>query len=102
MYHCILVKWNESAPKGVDKAAEYEAFLGEIQAVFNELLTAPEIHGVDLIRNVIDRPNRYDLMIRIDMEEEYLPVYDASAPHKKWKAGYGQYIEKKAIFDYAS
>lgn len=50
--------------------------------------------------NCIDRPNRYDLMITIDMDEEALAAYDASDPHHEWKETFGDLIEKKAIFDY--
>ena len=49
---------------------------------------------------MVDRPNRYDLLIRIDMEKETLPVYDDSEPHHVWKRDYACYLEKKAIFDY--
>ncbi|MDO4977898.1 MAG: Dabb family protein [Eubacteriales bacterium] len=95
MKHCIIVKYNET----VD-AEKKKALLPEIQEVFAPLLKMDGIHAIDLIPNVIDRPNRYDLMIRIDMEEEALPAYDASQPHKNWKANYAHYLEKKAIFDY--
>ena len=49
--------------------------------------------------NVIDRPNRYDMLIVITMEESALPLYDACDAHHHWKDAYGPLIEKKAIFD---
>jgi hypothetical protein len=33
------------------------------------------------------------------MEEEFLPIYDKSAPHQEWKEKYGKFVENKAIFD---
>ena len=93
MKHCILVKWNSLV---MDKAA----LLPGIRAIFEETLLLPGIHAAELFPNVIDRPNRYDLMIVLSMDRDALPAYDESAPHKAWKKGYGDYIESKAIFDY--
>ena len=95
MKHCILVKYNESVD--AQKKADLQP---QIEELFGQLLTMDGIHGVDIIPNVIARPNRYDLLIRIDMDEETLPLYDASEPHHIWKRDYAQYLEKKAIFDY--
>lgn len=95
MKHCILVKYAAT----VD-AAKKEELLPEIQALFARLTSMEGIHGVEVIPNVVDRPNRYDLLIRIDMDKETLPVYDDSEPHHIWKKEYAGYLEKKAIFDY--
>ena len=95
MKHCILVKYNAD----VD-AAKKEKLLPEIRELFSGLSVIEGIHGVEVIPNVVDRPNRYDLLIRIDMEKETLPVYDDSEPHYVWKRDYACYLEKKAIFDY--
>ena len=43
---------------------------------------------------------RHDLMLEMDMDQEELPVYYASATHQEWKARYGKYIQTKTIFDY--
>ena len=95
MKHCILVKYNAD----ID-AAKKEKLLSEIKEVFSGLSAIEGIHGVEVIPNVVDRSNRYDLLIRIDMEKETLPVYDDSEPHHIWKRDYACYLEKKAIFDY--
>ena len=95
MKHCILVKYKE----GVDQKQK-EELIPRIQALFDQLLGMEGIHKVELFPNVVDRPNRYDLLIRIEMDEEALSAYDSSEPHRKWKAEYAQYLEKKAIFDY--
>ena len=55
---------------------------------------------MDVIANTVDRGNRFDLLIRIDMERNALPDYDESAIHRRWKTEYGPLLEKKAIFDY--
>lgn len=95
MKHCILAKYTEA----VD-AAKKTVLLGEIKTLFDGLLAIDGIHGVDVIPNVVDRPNRYDILIRIDMDPNVLTTYDHSEPHKIWKAEYARYLEKKAIFDY--
>ena len=92
MKHHILVKWNE-------KVTDKQALLPEIEALFQGTLAVPGVRGVSLHPNVIDRPNRYDLLILIDMEIAARPAYDACDAHHAWKDGYGHLIEKKAIFD---
>ena len=92
MQHHILVKWKE-------RPADAAARLHEVEQVFQPCLDIPGVHEIKVIPNVIDRPNRYDLLIRITMEEAVLPVYDACDAHHRWKDEYGALIEKKAIFD---
>ena len=92
MLHHILVKWNE-------RPANADARCREVEAVFQPCLEIPGVHGVKVIPNVIDRPNRYDMLIVITMDEEALPLYDACDAHHHWKDSYGPLIEKKAIFD---
>lgn len=95
MKHCILVKYKEDVTTEMK-----ETLIPLITEVFAPLKEMEGIHDVELIPNVIARPNRYDLLIRIDMDEETLPAYDASEPHHVWKTEYAKYLEKKAIFDY--
>lgn len=92
MLHHILVKYNEQVK---DKAA----LVPEITALFNHMLEIPGVHAVAVHPNVVNRPNRYDLMIVITMEPSALPVYDDSEWHHRWKDGYGHLIAQKAIFD---
>ena len=93
MKHCILVKWSQDA-KNKNELTK------EVKNVFDKLLRIDGIHGVDYIENCIDRSNRFDLLIRIDMDKDVLPIYDTSAPHLEWKEKYGKFVEKKAIFDF--
>ena len=93
MKHCILVKWNSCV---VNK----KEMLPEINFIFGKLLDLPGIHKVKIHENVIDRENRFDLMICIEMDKNVLEAYDASAPHHEWKEKYAKFVEKKAIFDF--
>ena len=86
MLHHILVKWKE-------RPADTAARIREVEAVFRGA------HEVRVVPNVIDRPNRYDLMIVLTMDRAALPAYDACEAHHQWKQRYGELIEKKAIFD---
>ena len=90
MRHHILVKWKEDIP-----TPDYTP----IENIFKAALSIPGIHSVSLHPNVVDKPNRYDLLILLCVEKEALPAYDASEAHRQWKETYGSGIEKKAIFD---
>ena len=90
--HHILVRWNSLVQ---DK----KTILVEVQNLFNELLVFKEVSNVELIENIVDRPNRFDLMICITMERDFLPIYDASKQHHEWKENYVKFVENKAIFD---
>lgn len=91
MKHHIIVKFTEGT--------DVQALLQPVREIFDECLKIPGIHGVELKTSCIDRPNRYDLMIAIDMDKEALPAYDVSEPHHRWKDTYGPITAKKAIFD---
>ncbi len=92
MLHHILVKWKETP-------ADPDALLGEIQALFEGALTIPGVHQVNVVPNVVNRPNRYDLLIRLRMDTDALSAYDACEAHHLWKERYGARIAQKAIFD---
>lgn len=89
MRHHILVKWKEG----------YRPDNGEIRKLFEETLEIPGISSVSVHPNVVDRANRYDLLILLCMEREALEKYDGCEAHHRWKDTYSQYMEKKAIFD---
>lgn len=91
MRHFIIVKWKD--PAAMRGKTE------EIEAIFRKTLEIPGIHSVELHPSCSNRPNRYDLMIEIGMDEAALPAYDGSDPHHEWKDTYGPSIEQKAIFD---
>ncbi|MBS6954530.1 MAG: hypothetical protein KH230_15025 [Enterocloster asparagiformis] len=92
MKHYIIVKYN-----GLGKSQE--GLSGRIRELFLKAGRIQGVHGVSLHTSVIDLPNRYDLMICIDMEPESLPLFDASDIHREWKAEYARFLEAKTIFD---
>ena len=93
MKHVILVKWNALV-------SNKNSIKREVEIIFEQLLKFEPIHDVKIHQNVIDRANRYDLMIVIEMDKEFLPVYDESEQHKEWKQKFGKFVENKAIFDF--
>lgn len=93
MKHCIIVKYNE-------KVTDKKELLKDIKDLFLGVINIEGIHAVAFRESVIDRPNRYDLMIEIDMEKEALGQFDESQVHIDWKKNFGGYLETKAIFDY--
>ena len=95
MKHNILIKYIPEITK--ERKAE---LIPEITALFDHTTEIPGIHAVRLFPNIVDRPNRYDLLIQIDMDREALEAYDGSIWHKQWKEQYGSLLEKKAIFDF--
>lgn len=95
MKHDILVKYRPEITK-----EQKFGLIPEIKALFDHMTEIPGIHGVTLYPNVVERENRYDLLIEIDMEREALEAYDHSFWHQQWKDQYGALLEKKAIFDH--
>ena len=93
MKHYILAKWNEYVP---DKGA----LLPPIKALFSTADAIPGVHGAEVYPCCIDRANRYDVMIVLDMDKDALSAWDASPLHHQWKDDYGTLLEKKAIFDH--
>lgn len=92
MKHHILVKWTAEVQ---DKAA----LAREVEKLFQGVLALQGVDAVSVRPNVIDRPNRYDLLIRITMDASALPAYDDCETHHRWKDDYGHLVAKKAIFD---
>lgn len=93
MKHCIISKFSDTV---TDKAALIE----NIKALFAAEPKPDGVRGYEFITNCVDRPNRYDLMIAIDMPASALPVWDVSTLHKRWKDEFGEFLAAKAIFDY--
>ena len=95
MKHCVLAKFAAEVTK-----AERQAMVPVVKDLFEHTTEIDGIHSVTLRTNCIDRENRFDIMIVIDMEPEALPAYDECSWHKQWKADYSKYLQAKAIFDY--
>ena len=95
MKHDILIKYIPEITK-----EQKAGLMPQIAELFGHTTEIAGIHKVTLYPNVVDRPNRYDLLIEIDMDPEALEVYDSCIWHKQWKEQYGSLLEKKAIFDH--
>ena len=93
MKHCIIAKFNDTVG---DKAA----MTSQIEALFSSAPAMDGVHGCTVLRNCIDRENRYDLTIVIDMDKAALPAWDASELHREWKSRFSSYLAAKAIFDF--
>ena len=91
MKHCILVKFKT--------VFSLDDHIEDIKRIFDSI-KIKGLSKVEYIRNCVDRENRYDFLIRINIEKECLSEYDSSNGHHEWKEKYGQFVEKKAIFDY--
>ncbi len=91
MKHYIVVKFADDF--------DYLSRLDEIASIFNQTLEMDGINAVNISKSNSDRENRYDIMIKIDMDKSALSFYDASAPHRRWKDNFGKHIKNKAIFD---
>ena len=72
MKHCILAKFTPEAK------AQRAALLPRIREIFSAAADIPGVHGAEVIPNCVDRDNRYDVLIRLDMDREALPLYDVS------------------------
>jgi len=92
MKHFIIAKFK---PEVADKTS----LMAPIRQMFSVAGEIPGVHGAEVYPCCVDRPNRYDVMIVLDMDKDALPVYDASEMHHAWKEQYGDLLEKKAIFD---
>ena len=91
MQHHIIVKWKNT----VDK----QEISKKVRRLYESAVEIPGVHGMIIKDNLIARPNRYDLMIALDMDEDALVIWDNSELHLKWKSEYGSLIENKCIFD---
>ena len=94
MKHYITVKWLPDITK-----EQKAAFLPDIKEIFRGALTVAGVHAAEVFANCVDRDNRFDVMIVLDMDTDSLPIWDNSDLHRKWKSEYGKLIEKKCIFD---
>ena len=93
MKHYILGKWK---PEVSEKAL----LCDRIRKLFADADQIPGVHGASVYENCVDRENRYGIMIVMDMEREAISAWDASELHHRWKAMFGDLLEKKAIFDH--
>ena len=94
MKHCIIVKFNPNISMKMENS-----FIDQIKQLFDDCLEIEGIYDVKVFRNCVNRDNRADIMIEIDMDKSALEEYDKSDAHLMWKAEYGRFIASKTIFD---
>lgn len=94
MKHCILAKYTAEA------YGQRDTLLERVREIFSSATDIPGVQGVSVYPNCVDRSNRYDVLIVLEMEQEALTRYDESAMHHLWKDEFGRLLEKKAIFDF--
>ena len=95
MKHCIIVKFIPDISKKIQKS-----FIEQIQELFDNTKEIEGVHDIKIFKCCVDRDNRADIMIEMDMEKEALEEYDKSQWHLLWKQEYGRFIDTKTIFDY--
>ena len=91
MKHYIIAKFKEEC--------SWKELVGPVREIFEAAARVPGIHGVNVKPCCIARPNRYDIMIEIDMDKDALSAWDACESHKRWKEEYGPLLQAKTIFD---
>lgn len=91
MKHYIIVKFNEKCKK--------EELIKPIKELFKKAVDIKEMKKIDIYESNINLPNRYDLMIKMDLSRAALEEFDNGEIHKEWKDKFGKYITSKTIFD---
>ena len=91
MQHYIIVKFNEKIEK--------EEIINPIKELFKRTNQIKKINKVEIFESNMNWPNRYDLMIKMELSQRALNEFDNSDIHKEWKEKFGKYIMSKTIFD---
>ena len=91
MQHYIIVKFNENIEK--------EEIINPIKELFKRTNQIKKINKVEIFESNMNWPNRYDLMIKMELSQRALNEFDNSDIHKEWKEKFGKYIMSKTIFD---
>ena len=91
MTHYIIVKFNENIEK--------KNLINPIRELFQKANTIKDVEKIDIYESNMDLPNRYDLMIKMDLGKAALEEFDNGEIHNEWKEQFGKYIMSKTIFD---
>ena len=91
MQHYIIVKFNENAEK--------EKIINPIKELFKRTNKIKEIKKLEIFESNMNLPNRYDLMIKMELSQKALNEFDNSDIHKEWKEKFENFIMSKTIFD---
>lgn len=93
MRHCLILKFD---PSQGDK----RIIIDEIREFFATAQKPEVVTKVEIFESCVDRVNRFDLMVVVEMDKADLPVWDNSDFHVQWKERFGKFIYFKTIFDY--
>ena len=91
MQHYIIVKFNENIEK--------EEIINPIKELFKRTNQIKEIKKLEIFESNMNLPNRYDLMIKMELSPKALNEFDNSDIHKEWKEKFENFIMSKTIFD---
>lgn len=92
MIHYIIIKF-------IDTVSNKEELSNQINELFLRSYGITGIHQVEVFSSCIDKANRYDLMIKMELEPEALEDFDSSVIHQTWKEKFEKYLAAKTIFD---
>lgn len=93
MKHYIIAKFK---PEVTDRPE----LCARIADLFTAATQIPGIYSAEVYPNCIDRANRFDVMIVLDMDKAAFTAWDDSPLHRQWKENFGELLEKKAILDH--
>ena len=91
MKHHIIIKLS----KDVDK----EKLINDIKEYYTNATSIEGVKRVDVFTSSSKLRNRFDMMIKLDLNKQGLLNYEESNFLKKFKDKYDKYISKKTIFD---
>ena len=91
MKHYIIAKFKENI--------DWKRLVPEITEHFQPAKAIDGVSEVVIHTSCSDKPNRFHLMIELQMTPEGLKNWDKSPVHSGWKSRYGEMLEGKTIFD---
>ena len=91
MRHYIIIKLKDRTTK--NEVAQ------KARSIFEKTLEIEGVQNVNVYETCVDRPNRYDVMIEMEMQPEALALYDPSDAHMEWKRYCDPLLEAKTVFD---
>lgn len=92
MKHYIIVKLQPDLENA-------EEILEATRKAYASAVQIPGILKTKVHLNCVDRENRSDFMIEMEMVPGALANWDASPIHKQWKEQFSTYFASKAVID---
>ena len=91
MKHYIIIKLSKDEDK--------EKLIKDIKEHYNNAISIEGVKRVDVFTSSSKLRNRFDMMIKLDLNKQGLQNYEESNFLKEFKDKYDKYISKKTIFD---